>query len=68
MSLISKWNHLSFWNERGRHFQMTLIWKNIPIKKTVCVKKSQAVIVFLKRNQYLTYIIYVERNHFGPEK
>ena len=31
-------------------------------------KKAQTVIVFLKRNQYLTYIIYVERNHFGPEK
>ena len=47
---------------------MTLIWKNIPIKTTVCVKKAQAVIVFLKRNQYLTYIISVDRKHFGPEK
>ena len=32
-------DHLSFQKDRRRHFQMTLIWKNIPIKTTVCVKK-----------------------------
>ena len=68
MSLISKWKSSVISKWKGAAFSNDTHLEKYSHKEDGLREKAQAVIVFLKRNQYLTYIIYVVKKLLWSRK
>ena len=68
MSLIPKWRSSVISKRKAAAFWNDTHLEKYSHKEDGLRKKAQAVIVFLKRNQYLTYIICAEKKQADCRK